>query len=166
MSERHWLYAMGTAALFVAALTMASLYVGWRLGRQGVEERVVVPAPTVSVAPAHTTVDVAPTTVRVEPPSVTVEVPEAPAPRVEVRPDSGAVEALRELQEAQRRSSEESVAILARMAEEVRAAREELARAAGRPQPAATKAAAKVTDRDEHGELLPPPRDASRNLPK
>ena len=86
MNERMWLVTVLVAMLLTAGLTIGSTYHGWCLGRQGVEQRVIVPAPSVTVDPAQIRVEVAPTTVRVEPPQVRVETPhttvrvEHPAP--------------------------------------------------------------------------------------
>lgn len=84
MTELKWLITVGIAMAFIATWTMISFYVGWSLGRDGVEHRVIVPAPTVTVAP-KVDVDVAPTTVRVEPPAINVEMPSAPPPVVHIR---------------------------------------------------------------------------------
>ena len=81
-----WLATVLVAMLLTAGLTIGSTYHGWCLGRQATEQRVIVPAPAVTVDPAQIRVEVAPTTVRVEPPQVRVETPhttvrvEHPAP--------------------------------------------------------------------------------------
>jgi len=85
VNERMWLVTVLVAMLLTAGLTMGSTYHGWCLGRQGVEQRVIVPAPSVTVDPAQIRVEVAPTTVRVEPPAIRVDVPQAQAPTVHIR---------------------------------------------------------------------------------
>ena len=85
MNERMWLVTVLVAMLLTAGLTMGSTYHGWCLGRQGVEQRVIVPAPSVTVDPAQIRVEVAPTTVRVEPPAIRVDVPQAQPPTVHIR---------------------------------------------------------------------------------
>ena len=52
MKELQWLIAVGVAMLVAAAL----LVIGWCLGRQGINKRIVVSAPAVHVAPAQVTV--------------------------------------------------------------------------------------------------------------
>ena len=82
----RWIVVLFGTMAFTAVLTMGATYHGWCLGRQATEQRVIVPAPSVTVDPAQIRVEVAPTTVRVEPPQVRVETPhttvrvEHPAP--------------------------------------------------------------------------------------
>ena len=85
MTELKWLVTVGIAMAFVATWTLASFYIGWSLGRDGVEHRVIVPAPTVTVAPAQVDVDVAPTSLTVSPPTINVEMPSAPPPVIHIR---------------------------------------------------------------------------------
>jgi hypothetical protein len=84
-----WLVTVLGAMLLTAGLTMGSTYHGWCLGRQGVEQRVIVPAPSVTVDPAQIRVEVAPTTVRVEPPQIRVETPHTSVNLVDRRYDVG-----------------------------------------------------------------------------
>ena len=128
MNERMWLATVLVAMLLTAGLTIGSTYHGWCLGRQGVEQRVIVPAPSVTVDPAQIRVEVAPTTVRVEPPAIRVDVPQAQPPTVHIREQPK--------QEPAKESKE-----IAKVAPITLAI----------PQP-------KPKDVDEYGELLPPPK--------
>lgn len=102
MKEIHWLCAMGVAMLVGALL----IFAGWMLGRQGINKRIIVTAPTISVAPAQ--VNVAPAQIQVEPSTVniavpapvvnvttpetkTIIVPQTPQPKAEVKAEIKAV---------------------------------------------------------------------------
>jgi hypothetical protein len=136
MTELKWLITVGIAMAFVAIWTLASFYIGWSLGRNGVEHRVIVPAPTVTVAPARVDVDVAPTSLTVSPPTINVEMPAAPPPVIHIREQARA-EPVR--------------------AEPVRA--EPVKPVVVAPAKPATSAVAPAEDIDpEFGRLLPPPK--------
>jgi hypothetical protein len=136
MTELKWLVTVGIAMAFIAIWTLASLYIGWSLGRDGVEHRVIVPAPTVTVAPAQVDVDVAPTSLTVSPPTINVEMPTAPPPVIHIMEQAKA----------------ESVKIEPVKAEPVRPV-------VTTPIKSTTSAVAPAEDIDpEFGRLLPPPK--------
>jgi hypothetical protein len=124
--------------LLAAGLTMGATYHGWCLGRQGVEQRVIVPAPSVTVDPAQIRVEVAPTTVRVEPPTIRVDVPQVQPPTVYIR-------------EQPKPEPAKEIAKVAPIT---------LAIPLAIPQPKPPT----VKDIDEYGELLPPPMPPPKGL--
>jgi len=73
------LWALFGALILVVAMVVGALYLGWHMGRQQVVERVVVPAPDVSVAPAEIKVTQAASEVTIDPPRTLIVTP-PPAP--------------------------------------------------------------------------------------
>jgi len=141
MKELQWLIAVGVAMLVAAAL----LVIGWCLGRQGINKRIVVSAPAVHVAPAQVTV--APPQVQVEPTTINVSVP---APTVHIK-ESVPVRA--EPESSRGRSVD-----LSNPKVEPKESKVEPVKA----EPVKVKPMESVPlvkkDIDEFGELLPPPR--------
>lgn len=167
MNERNWLVAMGATFGGTALLVLTSMYLGWHLGRQSIQERIIVPAADVDVAPAQVTIE--PTSVRVAPPSVRVDVPQPEPPHIEVKVDvpkaqkgdgdsnnntgngelpdyTGQFAGLRQLGEKQLAATTELSELTKKATQEVVAARF-----------AIETHNSKARNIDEHGELLPPP---------
>jgi hypothetical protein len=128
-----WLLTVLIAMIFIAGLTMGATYHGWCLGRQGVEQRVIVPAPAVTVDPAQIRVEVEPTTVQVSPPVIHVNVPQAQAPTIHIMEQTA--------KETKETKETKEIAKVAPITIAI-------------PQPKPKD----IKDIDEFGELLPPPK--------
>ena len=79
MQDRQWLVAIGIGVVFVFGVTLASIYVGFKLGQSTVEERTVV-SPTIRVSGTH--LNVQPPNVNVTPQNLAINVK---PPTVEVQ---------------------------------------------------------------------------------
>jgi len=159
-STKSILIGLGLLIIFIPALSIGSLYLGWHMGRQQID----IPAPVINVPAAEVNVEAAVPDVHVstEKPEVNVTVEPAkvdlPEPRLNINQQHPLVAALEELAEAQKRqidSLHDLSDFLVAMRTEISQTRKDLAKIPRVPEVIVPPDLMKHPD----GKLLPAPKE-------